>query len=207
MAGVVAGALALRAEALRAQRQAGPPAPAQAKPAGQTGTLTRQGTIPKGQLDPSMLQGKGWSTKSPLLMPQELAGDTGPTAPKMWHRFPLPTTCHFFGPSYPPAPQPHLEPAMLSEDFWEPMEVMEGLVGGPARRERGAWGTMTHPDVHVPLPSVYEGGSAHVPWAARAGVGTADAPALGCGWHPPPIQPLAPSTLDAPLEQFCFSQP
>lgn len=31
--------------------------------------------------------------------------------------------------------QPHLELAMLSVDFWEPMEVIEGLFGGPAREE------------------------------------------------------------------------
>lgn len=91
-----------------------------------------------------------------------------------------------------PTPQPHLDPAMLSEDFWEPMEVVEGLVGGPARRESGTWGTMTHPEVHVPLPRTCEGGSAHVPWAVRAGVGTADAPAPGCGGHPCPSSPWPP---------------
>lgn len=63
MAGVVAGVLAFWAEALRAQRQAGPPAPAQAKPGG-GGNRSVDGrghthTIPKGQLGPSLLQGRG----------------------------------------------------------------------------------------------------------------------------------------------------
>lgn len=42
----------------------------------------------------------------------------------------------FFGPLHPPIPQCHLEPAMLSVDFCEPMEVVEGLDGGPARGKR-----------------------------------------------------------------------
>lgn len=59
VAGVVAGALTLWAEALWAQRQAGPPAPAQAEPGGQMGELSG-GQFPK---NPSLLQGRGWSTK------------------------------------------------------------------------------------------------------------------------------------------------
>lgn len=59
MAGMVAGALALRAEALWAQHQAGPPAPAQAEPGRQIGELSG-GQFPK---NPSLLQGRDWSTK------------------------------------------------------------------------------------------------------------------------------------------------
>lgn len=62
MAGVVAGVLAFWAEALRAQRQAGPPAPAQAKPGGGNRSVDGGGhthTIPKRQLGPSLLQGRG----------------------------------------------------------------------------------------------------------------------------------------------------
>lgn len=58
----------------------------------------------------------------------------------------------FWGHSSLPTPQPHLEPAMLSVDFWEPIEVVEGLVGGPAkwgRAEHG--GGMMHPEL-CPAP-------------------------------------------------------
>lgn len=132
MAGVVAGELASWAEAVWAQCQAGTPAPAQAKPAGQTGKLTGRAML-EGQLDPSLLQGRGWNTKTLPLMLQELSGDMQPTPPKVALPPPPLHDVSFLGPLHPPALQPHLEPVMLSVDFWEAIEVVEGLVGGPAR--------------------------------------------------------------------------
>lgn len=68
VAGVVAGVLAFWAEALRAQRQAGPPAPAQAKPGGETGLLMAGGgthmQFPKGSWAPACC-GEGAEAPNP----------------------------------------------------------------------------------------------------------------------------------------------
>lgn len=105
VAGVVAGLLAFWAEALRAQRQAGPPAPAEAKPVGQTGELLmgqRGDGNSQRAAGPQPAAGKGLEHQTTPPMPQELAGDIGPAAPKKRHCPPLPTTCHFLGPRIPP---------------------------------------------------------------------------------------------------------
>lgn len=136
MAGMVAGALAFGAEALRAQHQAGPPAPAQAKPVGQMGELIGGGGNSRRAAGPQRAAGRGLEHQHPHTPPPYAAGAGRGRWTCSTQEVALsssPCNVPFFGPSHPPTPQAHLEPAMLSVDFWEPMEVVEGLVGGPAR--------------------------------------------------------------------------
>lgn len=82
---------------------------------------------------------------------------------------------------------------MLSVDFCEPMEEVEGLVGGPkmGRAERG--GAVVHGEAFSPRAPTREGVRGMV------GAGTAG---LHRGWGSP-----RPSPLHVPLVPFCFSQP
>lgn len=155
MAGVVAGVLAFWAEALRAQRQAGPPAPAQAKPGGgETGLLMAGDThtqFPKGSWAPACCRE---GAEAPNPHPYATGAGRGRWTCSTQEVALSPSSYNvlFFGPLHPPTLQPHLEPAMLSVDFWEPMEVVEGLVGGPARGEELSMvGAVMHPEVH-PAP-------------------------------------------------------
>lgn len=65
VAGVVAGVLTFQAEALWAQCQAGPPAPAQAEPGGQTGELTGGGQFLRGSWTPTCCSEGAGAPKPP----------------------------------------------------------------------------------------------------------------------------------------------
>lgn len=218
MAGVVAGALAFGAEALWAQHQAGPPAPAQAKPVGQTGELTGRnvgGQFPKGPQPAAGEVLRHQDDASPPLRRRSWQGSLDLQHPRSGTVPRTPQHAIFFRASHPTpaAASPGASDALCGflgahggggGAGWRPCKVAGGA-------EHGGGGATMHLEVR-PAPQHSCGGSAHVPGQrGLARVGTAAAPALSCQQQgaggtpcPPPSSPSPPPPWTHRLSSSAF---